>query len=129
MTYQMHNILWWILCCLCVFLFAAPSRPPLEIKGRALTSSSILVQWDPPPVEHQNGEIESYIILCIEHNTGRTLRLDTTPITNVTISELHPFYSYVCNVSAVTVDSGPFSDTINVTTLEDGIYIIIYICM
>jgi receptor-type tyrosine-protein phosphatase Q len=97
----------------------APSRPPLEIKGRALTSSSILVQWDPPPVEHQNGEIESYIILCIEHNTGRTLRLDTTPITNVTISELHPFYSYVCNVSAVTVDSGPFSDTINVTTLED----------
>ena len=99
------------------------------MRGRALTSTSILVQWDPPLVEHQNGEIESYIIICIEQNTGRTLRLDTTPITNVTISELHPFYSYVCNVSAVTVDSGPFSDTINVTTLEDGTYIIMqYFC-
>ena len=103
---------------------AAPSGPPQEMRGRALTSTSILVQWDPPPVEHQNGEIESYIIICMEQNTGRTLRLDTTPITNVTISELHPFNSYICNVSAVTVDNGPFSDTINVTTLEDGIHII-----
>ena len=78
------------------------------------------MQWDPPPAQHHNGLIESYVILCMELDTDGAETLHTTRTTSITISGLHPFYTYNCNVSAVTVDDGPFSDTISITTLEDG---------
>ena len=101
----------------------APTDHPQRVGGSALSSTSIHLQWDPPSIEHHNGEIDSYTILCTEVNTEGTLTRYSTRTTNITIDGLHPFYTYNCNVSAATVAHGPFSDTVAVTTLEDGIYI------
>ena len=46
-----------------------------------------------------------------------------TTTTDITITGLHPYYTYNCNVSAVTVGGGPFSRFADVTTLEDGTYV------
>ena len=93
---------------------------PTHLLGAALSSTSISLSWNPPPHEHHNGEIDSYTVLCTEVNTGGSLSQHSTPTTNITIDELHPYYTYKCNVSAVTVDQGPYSAIISVTTFEDG---------
>ena len=88
------------------------------IRGEALSSTVIHLQWNPPPDEHHNGEIDSYTVLCSD--TGGSLTQFSTATTNITIDGLHPYYTYNCSVSAVTVDQGPFSAIVSVTTLEDG---------
>ena len=107
-------------------LSTAPSSYPVNLTGKAIGSTSIQLQWQPPPAEHHNGQIRSYKVLCTEVQKKGALMQHTTFITYITIRRLHPFYTYACNVSAVTVDSGPFSETINITTLEDGMWIIDY---
>lgn len=102
------------------FWFTEPSSPPEEVRGSAQSSTSINIQWDPPLPEHQNGEIDSYIVLCT--GTGGTMSRHTTSNTQITIDDLHPYYTYSCNVSAVTVAMGPFTHTIDVKTLEDGTF-------
>ena len=37
----------------------------------------------------------------------------------VTVNELHPYYSYNCTVAAVTIAEGPLTSAV-VVTLEDG---------
>ena len=37
-----------------------------------------------------------------------------------TVGPLHPYYTYTCTVSAVTVGEGPPSELITVRTAEDG---------
>ena len=101
-------------------LVVVPTHEPVNLTGNATSSTSIYVQWNPPPPEHHNGVIDSYTILCRETETGGMLLQYSTQFTNITINGLHPFYTYSCNVSAVTVDHGPFSRIISITTLEDG---------
>ena len=101
------------------FYDVAPSHGPTSLMIVALSSSSIHLQWEPPPPQHHNGVIDSYTVHCTESDTEETLE-NITPTTNITISELHPFYTYTCSVAAVTVDQGPFSDIVSITTLEDG---------
>ena len=102
------------------FYFSAPSVPPNRVSAVSSNSTSIHLSWNPPPVEQQNGEIDFYIVVCIELNTGATLSRHRTEMTDTTITGLHPYYTYRCNVSAITVGEGPFSDSVEVTTLEDS---------
>ena len=88
--------------------------------GFALSSTSIRLTWDAPPEEHHNGEIDSYTVLCSEVNTGSLHSRHSTPMTSITLTGLHPYFTYHCNVSAVTVGHGPFSTVTSITTLEDG---------
>ena len=86
-----------------------------------MSSMAINIHWDPPPLEHHNGEIDNYTILCNETNTGWTWQTHVpAPVTSINITHLHPYYTYHCSVSAVTVGHGPFTTTISITTLEDG---------
>ena len=92
----------------------------MNLEGVPLNSTAIFLSWDPPPEEHQNGEIDFYIVLCTEVNSGGLLTVHTVLTTNITLTALHPYYTYNCNVSAFTVEHGPFSDILSTTTLEDG---------
>ena len=92
------------------------------MRGRPLSSTSIYIEWNPPPIEDQNGDIISYTVLCFAVNGGAVLLSYTTATTDITISGLHPYYTYKCNVSAVTVAEGPSSGYVNITTLEDGMF-------
>ena len=98
----------------------APSHGPTSFRGVTLSSSSIQLEWEPPPPQYWNGIIVSYVVLCTESGSEGVLKEYITTTTNITINELHPFYTYNCSVSAVTVDQGPFSSIVSITTFEDG---------
>ena len=76
--------------------------------------------WEPP--EDPNGYIREYRVNVTEVETGRMFQLITNT-TGITIGSLHPYYTYNCTVSAVTIGPGPFSTVITVRTAEDGKYV------
>ena len=100
-------------------LSLVPSSPPDDLTGEALSSTSIVLSWQPPVPEMQNGIIRLYNVTVLETNTGNTF-ISIATYTNITISSLHPFYTYHCSVAAITIGIGPFSDTKEIQTLPDG---------
>ncbi len=84
-----------------------------------LNSTSFRLTWDPPPMEHHNGEIRGYRVNITEALTNRVFTFNTNT-TELVVSDLHPHYLYRCVVAAVTVDEGPYSAVIGVQTHEDG---------
>ena len=105
---------------ICLFFIVAPSHKPTSLRGAVLNSSSIELEWEPPPTEHQNGEIVSYTLLCSEIDSDGMVTKHISTSTMMTITGLHPYYTYNCSVAAVTVSQGPFSDPVSITTFEDG---------
>ena len=57
----------------------------------------------------------------IERQTGNKFGTITTQL-GITFSSLHPYYTYVCTVYAVTVGAGPGAEPVSVTTFEDSKY-------
>lgn len=43
-------------------LIAVPTRPPQKIKCSAESSESLRLQWNPPPHDFHNGNIQGYKI-------------------------------------------------------------------
>ncbi len=97
----------------------APSGTPLNLTGTPLGSTSVSLSWSSPPIDLQNGIIRHYEVNLTEMETGTVLTY-TTVNTNISVSALHPAYTYLCSVAAVTVAVGPETDPIVITTLEDG---------
>ena len=85
-----------------------------------ITDSSFSLMWQNPPPGDQNGIIRLYFINITEEETGRQFQL-TSSAPHILVEFLHPFYTYVCTVAASTVDIGPYSPPLTVTTLEAGI--------
>lgn len=98
---------------------SVPSAAPENLTGEALSSTSIKLSWQPPIPEKQNGIIRLYNVTVWEADTGNTISLSTVH-TSITISSLHPYYTYHSSIAAVTVGIGPFSDTKEIQTLPDG---------
>lgn len=67
----------------------------------------------------RNGIIRQYKINITELDTGIEIVLYSI-ITQLTVSSLHPFYTYHCRVSAFTVEYGPYTEGFQITTPEDG---------
>ena len=86
----------------------------------SITSTSVSLSWDAPPVELQNGVIRHYQIVAFEVNTNTSLTYRATANTAFTVGELHPHYMYRFAVQAVTVATGPLSTAVSVLTLQDG---------
>lgn len=99
--------------------FTAPFSPPEDLNVTTISSSSVSLVWLPPPVALRNGIIREYIINITEVDTGRELVFYSST-SSITISSLHPFYTYLCRVSAFTVEYGPYSANLQFVTLEDG---------
>lgn len=119
---------------LIVLLFTAPSGSVQNLSAIPLHSQALLLTWMPPPLNEQNGIIRSYEVYVTETETG-ILRNYTTSSTNITIAHLHPFYTYSCVISALTVSEGPVSNPAIVTTPQDGkfmkdtSFLLFYICL
>ncbi|XP_062865397.1 receptor-type tyrosine-protein phosphatase F-like isoform X2 [Trichomycterus rosablanca] len=98
----------------------APSSPPLHVQARMLSSSTMLVQWEPP--EEPNGQIRGYrmyystepdaqLSAWQKHNT------DDSRLT--TISGLITDVTYSLRVLGFTsVGDGPPSDVLQVKTQQ-----------
>ena len=100
-----------------ILILTAPSGPPLNISVDILSSSSMNVAWSPPMQELQNGIIVHYLVSI---QTGDSKMTVETNVPYLTIEELHPHYTYELSVAAVTVASGPFSNTTSFTMPQDG---------
>ena len=96
-----------------------PIAPPQEISANEVTSSYLALTWNPPPFEETNGIIRYYMIRVSEVDTGTTFFV-TSNGTEITIPNLHPYYTYECNVAAFTVGLGPYSNAITIQLLEEG---------
>ena len=82
-----------------------------------MTSSSIHLSWDPPPIDAQNGIIRHYSVITFAE--GSFFKTKKASGTTLLLQDLHPFYSYHFTVCAVTVALGPCS-TYDATTFSDG---------
>ena len=99
--------------------YLVPTSPPQEPHGHAVSSNTIILSWDPPPILERNGIIREYHINLTEEATEIVLTYISLG-NSIEVSLLHPFYSYSWIVSAVTIDEGPYTEPSWVTTLEDG---------
>ena len=102
-----------------IFYYSAPSTPPTNIRISSVTSTQFLLSWSSPLPTNQNGVIRNYTINILEVNTNTQISV-TSQATSQLLETLHPYYNYSCVIAAVTVNFGPYSESINVTTLEDG---------
>ena len=101
------------------------------------SSRSIMLTWERPPLEEENGLLVYFYVIVIETQihymdngteiTGMQTYLNTTY--NVSegctqlIDDLHPDYNYTVRIAAATeIGIGPFSDAITVRTIMDGEY-------
>ena len=109
-----------------VIYFVAPSSPPSDLTYGPVTSTGFVLSWNAPPPESHNGVIRHYIVSCTEDGTGAVFqRLTANSATERLVDSLHPFHSYTCSVAAVTVEEGPFSFNVTVTTAQDGEFLAI----
>ena len=100
-------------------LYTVPSAPPETFDASSVDSSSLLLEWSPPSPGTVNGIIQYYTVIVTEQVTGMTSQY--TPVDNyIMISSLHPYYTYVVTVAAVTViGSGP-TNVLTIEMPEDG---------
>lgn len=100
--------------------FLAPSGPPLNIVTEVNGSRVILLQWDPPLAQDQNGIIVSYRVNVTSIVGGERFYFETSD-NYLSVSGLTPHTIYECIVSAMTrVGTGPFSGIVTVQTSAEG---------
>ena len=102
-------------------LFAlVPSGPPTNVRGVAISSTSIRLTWEPPQPEDQNGIIQGYNITITEVVTGRMMYFREGGMNFILIvNSLHPYYTYQCSISAENIGAGPATN-VSVTTQQGG---------
>ncbi|XP_073227916.1 tyrosine-protein phosphatase Lar-like [Porites lutea] len=101
-------------------LEAAPSAAPMNIQGKALSSTSLLISWDPPPLDHRNGPITNYTVKYrIKGERACFVNVDGAK-TSIRLHHLRKYTTYLLWVSASTsVGEGPMSEKHSYTTAED----------
>ena len=97
---------------------------PRNVTFQNVTSTSLYLLWDSPPPDEHNGIIRYYQIHLTENDTGLIHQYRTTN-NEYFIDRLHPYYHYILQIQAVTVLPGEQSDTLYITTLEDGEFLLI----
>lgn len=103
-----------------------PGAPPDLVKAFAESSSSIRVQWQPPPLSKQNGKITYYKIFCVAKDRPDSeaqvveVREDKREFV---MDELRKFTEYrIWMLAGTQIGDGPISYPIVVKTEEDGKY-------
>ncbi|XP_028412182.1 uncharacterized protein LOC114535003 isoform X2 [Dendronephthya gigantea] len=89
----------------------APSGPPLNIKATSRNASSLLLVWDPPEKNKQNGNITSYTA-CLSHSkNGSCFHTFITSEREWLLGNLSPATKYYFSVLASNkVGSGNYSN-------------------
>ena len=80
---------------------------------------TLLMTWNAPPLEQQNGIIREYFINVTVTESGEQFQLSSNS-TSLRLYGLHPFYTYSYIITAVTVGPGPFSEAGRVQMPPDG---------
>lgn len=106
--------------CITLLIFSiVPTSSPTGVSAPVVTSTAVFITWQPPPTEHQNGDITHYIVNVTELKTGNNFLIISQNV-STTISSLHPFYNYSISIAAHTIGIGPSTMNIIVETAMDG---------
>ncbi|XP_058645547.1 protein sidekick-1 isoform X2 [Onychostoma macrolepis] len=101
---------------------AAPSVAPQNIQVKSVSSSQLDVEWQPPPVETQNGNIQGYKIHYWEKNRQNESEKELVlfvPDTSVHLKNLTSYTNYLVQLSAFnTAGDGPLSAAREGRTLQ-----------
>ena len=103
-----------------------PIAPPDEFSVVTIASDFLTLTWVPPPFEETNGVIQYYSIQVTELETGQLFNLRSN-VTNITITDLHPYYTYQCSVAVYTISPGPYSDSLTIQLLEEGSVLVLHV--
>ena len=102
-----------------------PTSAPENFNVSASSSSTLLLYWDPPGISSANGVIQSYLVIVIEQLSDTVVQNFSTTNTQLQVSGLHPYYIYICGISAVTIGSGPVAN-FTIQMPEDGQYTLLH---
>ncbi|XP_023318195.1 tyrosine-protein phosphatase Lar isoform X3 [Trichogramma pretiosum] len=98
-----------------------PGAPPRNVTGYSQSATSILVKWEPPPIERSNGPITYYKLYYVEKgisDSGSTFVKQSK--TEYLLEELKKWTEYrIWVVAGTSVGDGPPSYPITVRTQED----------
>ncbi|XP_051756905.1 immunoglobulin superfamily DCC subclass member 4 isoform X2 [Ctenopharyngodon idella] len=97
-----------------------PPLPPISIRARANSSTSIWLRWEKP--HFSNVRIINYTIRCSPAGIRNASLVSyyTSSSQEILLGSLKPFTSYEIAVQSNGVDmSGPFSSTVEESTLPD----------
>ncbi|XP_039222946.1 receptor-type tyrosine-protein phosphatase S isoform X5 [Crotalus tigris] len=105
-------------------LQSKPSAPPQDVKCVSTRSTAILVSWQPPPVESQNGDLEGYSVRyrALDPEVSELKEVKDIPAatTQITLEALEKWTEYRITVVAHTImGPGPESSPVIVRTDED----------
>ena len=100
-----------------------PSAPPHGFVGSARSESEIMIQWQPPPEDAQNGEVLGYMVryrLFGYHDSPWSYRNISQPTQrNYLITELITWKDYEVQIAAYNrKGSGVYTDPIKIKTRE-----------
>ena len=105
------------------FIILAPEEPPSDFKVVRTTSSSIELQWSPPPSDAVPGIIRQYNMTYrnLNYTDDRLTELNfNADVTLYTIDNLIGLTLYEINITSSTILFGPWN-TILVLTEEAGL--------
>ena len=86
-----------------------------------LNSTAVFLRWISPRIGQQNGVIRNYHIRQYETSTDLlTNYMQGGDRNELVVGSLHAHYQYQFTISAETVQQGPFSNPVIVTTQEAG---------
>ncbi|XP_050531444.1 tyrosine-protein phosphatase Lar isoform X2 [Daktulosphaira vitifoliae] len=99
-----------------------PGAPPQNITAEAISPTSILVQWQPPPSDRSNGHIVYYKVMATENgmsdSDANQYRVEN--VTSYTLDDLKRWTEYrIWVLAGTSVGDGPSSYPITVRTRED----------
>uniref|UniRef100_A0A3Q2FG41 Receptor-type tyrosine-protein phosphatase F n=1 Tax=Cyprinodon variegatus TaxID=28743 RepID=A0A3Q2FG41_CYPVA len=98
----------------------APSSPPLHVRARLLSSTTILMEWEPP--EEPNGQLQGYRIYYRSEPSSPVSSwqiLNTNDSRSTSISGLTPNITYSLRILGFTaVGDGPLSDVLQIKTQQ-----------
>ncbi|XP_049577112.1 protein sidekick-1 isoform X1 [Syngnathus scovelli] len=103
---------------------AAPSVAPQSIRVSAVSSSSLEVSWDMPPLETQNGLIQGYKVHYWQknkQNQTEKVKVIFVPDTRMHLSNLSSYTHYLVTLTAFnTAGDGPPSDPRGAQTMQSA---------
>lgn len=86
-----------------------------------MDTTTLFIEWEPPPSDHHNGIIVDYCVNVTAVETGTMIQVATGGITSASIPGLHPFYTYTYIVAAATaIGRGPFTVSRSIQMPTDG---------
>ncbi|KAJ8924156.1 hypothetical protein NQ315_006940 [Exocentrus adspersus] len=99
-----------------------PSEPPSNVTTEP-SSTSIVVRWEPPPVESQNGVVLGYKIKYRKQGKGKGNTITTQPNDrHCVISDLEKGTMYQIRLWAMNVNgTGPPTEWIDVETFQNDV--------